>query len=132
LPSVILFDGICNLCNASVRFVIARDPDARFRFAALQSDSATRLLASFAQSGPLPDSIVLVEGSRLFTRSTAALRIARGLTFPWPLAYAFIVVPRPIRDWIYDVVASRRYRWFGKRDECMVPTPELKSRFLDA
>jgi predicted DCC family thiol-disulfide oxidoreductase YuxK len=131
LAEVILFDGVCNLCNASVLFVVRRDPAARFQFAALQSPAATRLLASIPHPGPLPDAIVLVDGARVYTRSTAALRIARGLTFPWPLLYGFIVVPRAIRDWVYELVAARRYRWFGKRDECMVPTPELRARFLD-
>jgi predicted DCC family thiol-disulfide oxidoreductase YuxK len=131
LAEVIVFDGVCNLCSASVRFIIARDPAARFRFAALQSEAAKRLLASVPHPDPLPDAIVLVDGSRAFTRSTAALRIARRLTFPWLLLYAFIFVPRVIRDAVYDLIAARRYRWFGKRDECMVPTPDLRARFLD-
>jgi predicted DCC family thiol-disulfide oxidoreductase YuxK len=127
--SVLLFDGVCTLCNGSVRFVIERDPAGRFQFAPLQSAAARRLLEKAPQ--PLPDSLVLVEEGRLFTRSTAVLRIARGLGFPWPLAYLFVAVPRPLRDWVYDILASHRYRWFGRRDACMVPTPELRSRFLN-
>jgi predicted DCC family thiol-disulfide oxidoreductase YuxK len=127
--SVLLFDGVCTLCNGFVRFVIERDPAGRFQFAPLQSDAARRLLGAAQQ--PLPDSLVLVEDSRLFTRSTAALRVARGLRFPWPLAYVFVAVPRPVRDWVYDAVARNRYRWFGRREICMVPTPELRSRFLN-
>jgi predicted DCC family thiol-disulfide oxidoreductase YuxK len=128
---VILFDGGCNLCNGFVTFVIARDPGGRFKFGPLQSPAAERLLGDRHSRGQWPDSIILVENGRLWTRSAAALRIARGLTFPWPLAYAFVVVPRPIRDWIYNLVARRRYRWFGKRDVCMMPTPALAARFID-
>jgi predicted DCC family thiol-disulfide oxidoreductase YuxK len=127
---VILFDGVCNLCNGFVQFVITRDPSERFRFGALQSDGARRLLASGPHTAPVSDSVVLLDEGRVFTRSTAALRIARQLTFPWRLAYLFILVPRPVRDWIYDWVASHRYGWFGRRDVCMVPTPGLRARFL--
>jgi len=129
--SVILFDGVCNLCNGFVTFVIARDPGGRFKFAPLQSAAAERLLGHMSSRAAWPDSVVLVENGRVWTRSTAALRIARGLAFPWPLAYAFVVVPRPIRDWIYTLVARRRYQWFGKRDVCMMPTPALATRFID-
>jgi predicted DCC family thiol-disulfide oxidoreductase YuxK len=131
MTSLVLFDGVCNLCNGFVQFVIARDPAGRFRFAALQSAVARELLARHANPDRMPDSVALVEEGRLFNRSTAALRIARRLTFPWPLAYAFILVPRPLRDWIYDLVAKRRYGWFGRRDQCLVPTAELRSRFID-
>jgi predicted DCC family thiol-disulfide oxidoreductase YuxK len=126
---VLLFDGVCTLCNGFVPFVIERDPAGRFQFAPLQSDAAVRLLG--VAPPLLPDSLVLLEDGRLFTRSTAALRVARGLRFPWPLAYVLVAVPRPMRDWVYDVVARNRYRWFGRRDVCMVPTPELRSRFLN-
>ena len=126
---MLLFDGVCNLCNASVRFIVERDPAGRFQFAPLQSDAAGRLLGKAPQ--PLPDTFVLVEDGRFFTGSTAALRVARGLRFPWPLAYVFVAVPRPVRDWVYDAVARNRYRWFGRRDVCMVPTTELRSRFLN-
>jgi predicted DCC family thiol-disulfide oxidoreductase YuxK len=129
--SVILFDGVCNLCNGFVQFVIARDPQARFQFAALQSSAAERLLGPRDTHGDWPDSMVLVTEGRVFTRSAAALRILRGLRVPWPLAFAFIVVPPPLRDWLYDIVARNRYRWFGRRDVCMVPTPDLRARFLN-
>lgn len=131
MPSVVLFDGVCSLCDRFVQFVIARDPAGRFRFGALQSAAARDLLASHAVPDSFPDSMALIEDGRLFIRSSAALRIARRLTFPWPLAYALIMVPRPIRDWFYDRVAQHRYRWFGQRSQCLVPTPELRSRFLD-
>jgi predicted DCC family thiol-disulfide oxidoreductase YuxK len=97
----------------------------------LQSTSATRLLARLRVPDPLPDSIVLVEDDRVFTRSTAALRIGRRLTFPWPLTAILLMLPRPLRDWLYDVVSRHRYRWFGRRDACMVPTDDVRSRFLE-
>jgi predicted DCC family thiol-disulfide oxidoreductase YuxK len=130
VSATILFDGVCNLCHGFVQFVIARDPGARFRFAALDSPAAQRLLREAGVTTPLPDSIVLVEDGRIFLRSAAALRIARGLRFPWPLAAAFLVVPRVIRDRVYDAVAARRYRWFGRRDTCLLPTADLARRFL--
>jgi predicted DCC family thiol-disulfide oxidoreductase YuxK len=126
--AVLLFDGVCTLCNGFVQFVIQRDPAGRFQFATLQSDAARRLLQAAPQ--PVPDTLVLVENGRVFLRSTAALRVVRGLRFPWPLAFVLVVVPRPLRDWVYDIVARNRYRWFGRRDVCMVPTPELRARFL--
>jgi predicted DCC family thiol-disulfide oxidoreductase YuxK len=128
---VILFDGVCNLCNGFVQFVIDRDPQARFRFASLQSDAAAARLGGRTVSTSLPDSVLLLEANRLYTESDAALRVLRGLTFPWNLAYAFAVVPRPLRDVIYRWVARNRYRWFGRRDVCMVPTPDLRARFLN-
>lgn len=125
-----LFDGVCNLCNGTVDFIIDRDPQARFRFAALQSDSARPLLARCGLPAQFLDNIVLVEDGACYLRSAAALRIARGLRFPWPLLYAFVLVPRPLRDAVYDWVARNRYRWFGKRASCRMPTPALRARFL--
>ena len=127
---MILFDGPCNLCGGFVRFVIRRDPAGRFRFAALDSPAALRVLAQAGAGDVRADSIVLVEGGRAFLRSTAALRIARGLRFPWRLAYVLVLIPRPLRDSLYDLVARYRYRWFGRRSHCMVPTPRLRERFL--
>jgi predicted DCC family thiol-disulfide oxidoreductase YuxK len=116
----VLFDGVCNLCNAAVRFVIARDPAGHFRFAPLPP----------AEAMP-SDSMVLIEAGRTYTKSTAALRIARRLRFPWPVLYSLIVAPRPLRDLVYDWVARHRYGWFGKRDACIAPTPERRGRFLE-
>lgn len=129
---VVLFDGACNLCNASVQFVLRRDPRARFRFAALQSQAAGELLAAAGWQGPRPDSVALVEGGRVLWKSSAALAIARKLRWPWPALAAFALVPRPLRDLVYDFVARRRLRWFGRREACMVPTKDLRARFLDA
>jgi predicted DCC family thiol-disulfide oxidoreductase YuxK len=124
---VVLFDGVCNLCNATVRFILVRDRTGRFRFASLQSEAARRLLGG----DPPAESMILLEEGKSYTRSTAALRIARGLRFPWPILYAFMAVPAPIRDLIYNWVARHRYRWFGKRETCMVPTAEFRERFIE-
>ena len=130
MSAVILFDGVCNLCNGFVQFVIARDPAAQFRFGALTTPAAQDLLRAAGVTNA-PDSIVLLEDDGVYFQSDAALRIVRRLTFPWPLAYGLVVVPRFVRDWVYDIIAARRYKWFGRRDACMVPTPDLKQRFLD-
>jgi predicted DCC family thiol-disulfide oxidoreductase YuxK len=126
---VILFDGVCNLCHGSVRFIIDRDPHARFAFASLQSDVGRALLAEHGAAADL-GSVVLVEDGVCHHRSTAALRIARRLSGAWPLLYALIVVPRPVRDAVYGWVARNRYRWFGRTDACRIPTPEHAHRFL--
>jgi len=127
---IILFDGVCNLCNGSVQFVIQRDPEGRFNFAALQSDAAKQLLKDYQL--PVSDlySIILIKKGKVYQRSSAALEIARGLSGLWPLLYVFVVIPPFIRDGIYNWIAKNRYRWFGQKEECMIPTPELKSRFL--
>lgn len=113
--SIVYFDGVCNLCNKAVQFIFYRDTKNQFFFAPLRSES---------------DSILLVENGRVYRKSTAILRIARHLSGLWSLAYAFILIPTPLRDKAYDWVAARRYRLFGRRDHCMVPTESLKSRFL--
>lgn len=128
----VLFDGVCNLCNSSIQFVIRRDPaPATFRFAALQSEAGRRLQREHGLDEHALDTVVLIEDGSAFVRSSAALRIARRLGFPWSLASALLIVPRPIRDAVYGWISRNRYRWFGQRDACMVPTPELRSRFLD-
>ncbi len=129
--AVVLFDGVCNLCDASVNFIIDRDPGSRFAFAALQSEAGHALLARHCIAGQRPDSVILLEEGRCFTRSTAALRIARRLSGMWPLLYPLILVPAPVRDSIYDWVARNRYRWFGKLEQCRLPTPALATRFLE-
>ncbi|MBT6179582.1 MAG: thiol-disulfide oxidoreductase DCC family protein [Deltaproteobacteria bacterium] len=126
---VILFDGVCNLCNSSVNFVIDRDPQGTIYFAPLQSEYARKLLEKH-QIGMELNTIVLLEDGKVYDRSTAALRIARLLNGPWPLLYASIVIPRFIRDGVYRWIARNRYRWFGKTQACRVPTPELQARFL--
>lgn len=130
--SVVLFDGVCNLCNGAVHFMIDRDPKERLRFASLQSEAGRALLTEHDVALPEgdPDSIVLVTGGRAYDGSGAALRIAARLAFPWPLLSALLVVPWFVRDIVYYVIARNRYRWFGKSEACRVPTPELKKRFL--
>lgn len=127
---IILFDGVCNLCNSSVLFIIKRDARSRFYFAALQSDFAKAHLNKFGVSFTEPQSVILIEEGKLFQKSSAALKIARNLNGLWPSVYVFILVPRFIRDFVYDVIARNRYRWFGKREACIIPTPELKVRFV--
>ena len=128
--SLILFDGVCNLCNGWVNFVIDRDPKERFVFAPLQFDAAASYLAADDIDPDSFDSIVLVETDRKFTRSDAILRICSHLSGAWPAMGVFRLIPRPVRDAVYNWIASHRYDWFGKRDTCRVPTPELASRFL--
>lgn len=130
-PLVVLFDGVCNLCNAWVLFVIRRDPTGRFKFASLQSDAGRDLLRRFGDSPEAMDTVVLIAGDKLLVRSDAVLEIARGLKMPWPSLYALKIVPRFLRDACYGIVARYRYTWFGRKDVCMVPTPELRRRFLE-
>lgn len=127
---VILFDGECNLCNASVDLVMRNDSDALFRFASLQSDAARRILEPYGRDPDLLGSIILVDDG-VFRESDAVLRIARQMDGAWPLLYIFVVIPRFIRDPVYRWIARNRYRWFGKRDTCRVPTPDEQDRFIE-
>ena len=126
---VILFDGVCNLCNHSVQFVIKHDTASRFRFSALQSTFGQQQLDKYNFDKNKLHSIVLISNGKVYDRSRAALEIARKLNGLWPLLYVFVIVPPFIRNFVYDWIARNRYRWFGKTDECMIPTPELKARF---
>ena len=128
---VVLFDGVCNLCDRSVQFILDRDPAGVFRFASLQSDTGRALLIDHQLDPDALASIVVVDGDRAYTRSDAALRIARDLRFPWNTLGALRIVPRFIRDRVYDVVAANRYRWFGTREACRLPTPDVAARFID-
>ncbi len=130
-PLIVLFDGVCNFCNASVQFVIDHDPRDRFRFAPLQSPLGGRLLKQGGLAGQKIESVVLVEAGRCWIKSTAALRIARRLRWPWPMLSLLILLPVGLRDLLYDWLARHRYRWFGRSDRCRMPTPELRRRFLD-
>lgn len=129
---LILYDGVCPLCTASVIFVIKRDPRKRFHFAALQSPLGQMLLARYGLPHDEFTTFVLITEDGHDTRSTAALKVARELGGPWRLLYALIVVPMPLRDMIYRVVARHRYRWFGKRETCLVPSADIQDRFVDA
>src|SRR5574341_680924 len=128
---LILYDGVCRLCTGSVLFVIKRDRRKRFRFASMQSSLGQQLLRSF---GLPPDDLktfVLMEAGGHFTKSTAALRVAAGLGGFWPVASLLTVIPRPIRDGVYDWVARNRYQWFGRLEQCLVPAPDVQDRFVD-
>lgn len=130
-PPTILFDGVCNLCNGSIQFILKRDPESRFRFASLQSESGRRLVAENGLDPDVLSSVILIEDGKVYRESTAALRIARHMSGAWKLLRVLVLIPRPIRDAVYRMIARNRYRWFGKSETCWLPTPELRARFLD-
>jgi predicted DCC family thiol-disulfide oxidoreductase YuxK len=127
---IILFDGVCNLCDGAVNFIIDRDEKNIFRFASLQSEAGKEWLQKTGLAHTGIDSIVLIKDGRAFVKSEAALEIARHLKGGWPLLRVFKILPKSLRDSAYDLIARNRYRWFGKQEQCRVPTPELKERFL--
>jgi predicted DCC family thiol-disulfide oxidoreductase YuxK len=128
---VMLFDGVCYLCSGSVQFAIARDPAANLRFAAIQSTHGQDFLRR--RGLPVDDfeTFYLIDNGRVFEKSTGFLRMVGYLCWPWPLLKALRIVPRPVRDWLYDRIARNRYRLFGRRETCLVPTAEIAGRFLD-
>lgn len=128
---IILFDGVCNLCNNSVQFVIKHDETNRFKFAALQSETGQALLKHYGLPTQGFDSFVLVQNEKVFLKSTAALYVAKQLDGPIKLLFGFIIVPTFIRNAVYNLIAKNRYKWFGKKDHCMIPTPALKAKFLN-
>ena len=127
--AIILFDGVCNLCNASVRFVIARDRSDRFRFATLQSEAGRSLAAHYTLPTDLR-TFFLIDDGQAYEKSAAWLRIIRLLGMPWLTLYYLVIVPRPVRDWVYDFVGRIRYQWFGKLDQCPLPAPDWQKKFL--
>lgn len=127
---VLLFDGVCNLCHGSVRFVLDRDRHARFRFAPLQSELGRALLARHGLDPDALDTMVLVDADGAHARSDGFVRLVRGLGAPWSALALLAIVPRAIRDTAYDWVARNRYRWFGRKDACPMPRPEWRERFL--
>ena len=129
MERIILFDGECNFCDQSVQFIIKRDPEGKFKFASLQSETGQELLNKFNAPRDL-DSFVFIEGDRCYFKSSAALRVFKHLKGVWKFSYYLLIVPRPIRDFFYHIIAKNRYKWFGKKDECMLPTPEQRERFL--
>jgi predicted DCC family thiol-disulfide oxidoreductase YuxK len=128
--AVVLFDGVCNLCNGLVAFLIPRDPEGRLQFAALQSDAGQELLARHGLPTEGFDSFVLVEGEQLYTKSDAAIRVAELLGWPYRAAGVGRILPTSLRDSLYDIVADNRYDWFGRKDRCMVPDEDVSHRFL--
>ncbi|TFV93204.1 DUF393 domain-containing protein [Algoriphagus kandeliae] len=128
--SIIFFDGVCNLCNSSIDFILQRDKNNRFLVGALQDDFSKKILSNYSVKPDYLDSLVLLENDQIFYRSTAALKIAKYLSGLWPAFYIFIIFPSWLRDPIYDWIGRNRYRWFGKKNTCRLPTPEEEAKFL--
>jgi predicted DCC family thiol-disulfide oxidoreductase YuxK len=128
--SIVLFDGICNLCNSSVQFVINHDNKQHFLFASIQSDASAKLLLQHNYKNNSLNTIVLIEGGKTYNKSTAVLKIARNLDGFWKIFYIFLFIPKIIRDKIYDIIAKNRYRWFGKKKECVYYFDLYKNRFI--
>jgi predicted DCC family thiol-disulfide oxidoreductase YuxK len=128
---VILFDGVCNLCSNAVQFVIKRDKNNLFKFASLQSSFGQALLNQFHLPTHELGSFILFQKNKVYTKSTGALMVAKQLSGIWPLLYAFIIIPRFIRDAVYDHIARNRYKWFGKKEECWLPHPSLQKKFIN-
>jgi predicted DCC family thiol-disulfide oxidoreductase YuxK len=129
-PSILLFDGHCSLCNGAVDFVMKRDAKKRIRFAAIQSPAGQRVLKHYGYPSTFLDSLILVEKGKVYLGSTAALRVARQLRRGWPLLYPLIILPKGIRDSIYQWIGANRYAWFGRRESCRMPNPSENARFL--
>ncbi len=127
---VILFDGVCNFCNGAINFVMKQDRKGVFRFAPLQSEAGQKLLEQHDLSTKDFDSFVLIDEGKVYKKSSASLKVMSYLPWPWKPAQIFWIIPTPFRNAIYDFVAKNRYKWFGKKEECMIPTPELRKRFL--
>ena len=128
---IILFDGVCNLCNKTVQFVIKKDREKKFRFASLQGSSGQRILKDLKIPADIFHSFILLEDDKVYERSTAALRLLKLLGRGWQFFYIFILLPKPIRDGIYNWISRNRYKWFGKKDSCMIPEGGVKDRFLN-
>lgn len=128
--AIILFDGVCNFCNASVNFVIRRDQHDRFRFAPLQSAVGQALQEQYQLDPNTLSTFILVDNGKVYTKSTAALKVARRLGFPVNLGYLFIILPPFLRNAVYDLVAKNRYKWFGKKETCMVPDERVRRKFI--
>jgi predicted DCC family thiol-disulfide oxidoreductase YuxK len=128
---IVLFDGVCNLCSSTVQFIIKRDKKNQFLFASLQSVQASELLKKYSYDESELNSFVLIDDSKIYTHSSAVLRVLKHLSFIWSVCYIFIILPKFIRDGVYNYIAKHRYKWFGKKEECWVPTPDLQSKFLD-
>jgi predicted DCC family thiol-disulfide oxidoreductase YuxK len=128
---IILFDGVCNLCQRSVQFVLKHDKKAIFQFGSLQGNTGQKMLKEYALGAETLNTFILIENGKVYTRSTAALRVLKIQGFPWSLGYALVILPRFIRDSVYAWIARNRYRWFGRTEECWLPSPEWSERFLD-
>ena len=129
MDKIIFFDGECNVCDKSVQFIIKRDPKGYFKFASIQSDIGKKLLKQFNVPTNI-NSFIFIDNEKCYYKSSAALRISKNLNGLWKLLYFLLVVPRPIRDFFYGILANNRYKWFGKKDICILPSPEIRKRFL--
>ncbi|WP_144522322.1 thiol-disulfide oxidoreductase DCC family protein [Bacillus pumilus] len=129
-PHLILFDGICNVCSGAVQFVIKRDPNERMMFASLQSETGQRILKENGLPLDEFNSFIYIEKGTLYTKSTGILKAMRQLKGIYRWSYLFLGIPRPIRDWFYERIAKNRYKWFGQKTSCMMPTPDIQKRFL--
>jgi len=129
--SIIFFDGVCNLCEGFVQWIIRRDPHGQFYFSSLQSDFAQDFFQTRDETPSNLSSVLLYHNKQVFTDSDVSFLVVRQLGFPWAILYPLRIVPRIIRDNVYRWVAGNRYKWFGKKEQCMIPTPELSARFLD-
>ena len=127
---IVLFDGVCNLCTGVVKFAIQRDKKGVLHFASLQSEVAKELMRQYHIDESQLNTFIFIENDKAYQRSTAGLKLVRHFRGLWPLLYAFTIVPRPIRDAVYKLISNNRYRWFGKEESCMIPTPEIRARFL--
>ncbi|TAL69207.1 MAG: DUF393 domain-containing protein [Bacteroidetes bacterium] len=128
---IIFFDGICNLCNSVVQFVIKHDKKKRYLFCPLQSDKTKEVFGEFNNQLTKAETIILFEENKLYFGSTAALNIVKHLNLLYPILFFFIIIPKPLREFVYRFIAKHRYKWFGKRESCMLPTDDLKNRFID-
>ena len=131
MDRIVFFDGVCNLCSSSVQFILKRDKREVFQFASLQSEAGQKALEMAGYDPAILHSVLLKEDNRWYNKSSAALRIARHLSGAWPMLYAFIIIPKFLRDGVYDFIGRHRYRWFGKKETCWIPQPKWKKRFID-
>ncbi len=128
---IVLFDGVCNLCNSTVLWIIKHDPKRQFRFASLQGDYGQQVLKQFHLPPDALNSFILLKDNQIYTKSTGALKVAKALNGLWPMLYIFIIIPAFIRNSVYDLIAKNRYHWFGKKESCAIPSPALKDLFYD-
>ena len=128
---VILFDGVCNFCNYWVNFAIKRDPEKKLKFTTLQGETAKQVLPKYNINPTSLSSVIFIDNGNAYTQSSASIRICKYLNGGWKLFYGLMIIPKFIRDFFYNIIARNRYKWFGKKESCMVPTPELRERFLD-
>lgn len=129
-PAVVLFDGVCNLCNSAVQLIIRYDKKAYFSFASLQGEYGQKFLKANNLNTEDYDSFILFENGTMYTESTAALCVAKRMGFPWVLSYPLLIIPKFIRDAVYRLIAKNRYQWFGKKEQCMIPSPNVQNRFI--